>query len=175
MNKLLGVFTLLVLAFPALGCDEACQRDRASVNHNVEFPGYLSWKFCEDTKLTFMENDVPSLERYRQERLDIEYKVRMRNIKRFVEQRKEWLSECDNYFELTNHGRIFKDEETTDQIFAAMNEVATQLDNAIKGITYVASEDQDKSAIIGAKFDSLFKLVNDHKTLMMLKGQFVTN
>lgn len=175
MNKLLAAFALLVLSLPALACDETCQRDRASVTHNVEFPGYLSWKFCEDTKLTFMQNDIPSLENYRQKRLDTQYKVRMKNIRNFVVQRKEWLAECDNYFELTDHGRIFKDEENTDQIFMAMDEVSDQLGNAINGVTYVANGDQDDNAIIGAKFDKLFKLVNDHKTLMMLKGQFVTN
>jgi hypothetical protein len=175
MNKLLGFFVLLGLAFPALGCDEACQRDRATVTHNVEFPGYLSWKFCEETKLTFIETDVPSLENYRNTRLDTQYKVRMKNIKSFMEQRKEWLLECDNYLKLTNNGRIFKDKDKTEKLFATMDAVSSELDSAIKGVTYIATGNQDDNAIIAAKFDSLFKLVDDQKAIMMLEGQFVTN
>jgi hypothetical protein len=175
MKKLLGFTVLLVLAFPALGCDEACQRDRASVTHNVEFPGYLSWKFCEDTRMAFVESDISSLEKYRRDRLDTKYKGSMRNIKNFIEQRKSWLAECDDYMNKTNRGRIFKDDATTLQLFAALDSVSGELDKVIKGVTYVSSGDQDENAIIGSRFDQLFKLVDDHKAVMMLKGQFVTN
>jgi predicted transcriptional regulator len=175
MNKLLAFAVLLVLASPALGCDETCQRDRASVTYNVEFPGYLSWKFCEDTRMAFVESDVSSLERYRKDRLDTKYKGSMRNIKDFIEQRKSWLAECDDYMNKTNRGRIFKDDATTQQLFTSMDAVSSELDKVIKGVTYVASGDQDEQTIIGSKFDQLFKLVDDHKAVMMLKGQFVTN
>lgn len=175
MNKLLGFTILLVLAFPALGCDEACQRERASVTYNLEFPSYLSWKFCEDTRMAFVESDIASLERYRTSSLDTKQKGGMYNIKNFIEQRKAWLTECDDYMDKTNHGRIFKDEATTQKVFAAMEAVSTELGKAIKGVTYVATGEQDENAIIASKFDQLFKLVDDHKAVMMLKGQFVTN
>lgn len=175
MIKLLGFTLLLVLAFPALACDEACQRDRASVTHKVEFPGYLSWKFCEDTRMAFVESDISSLEKYRKNRLDTKYKGSMRNIKNFIEQRKSWLAECDDYMNKTNRGRIFKDEATTQLLFSSMEAVSGELEKAIKGVTYVSNGDQDENAIIASKFDQLFKLVDDHKAVMMLKGQFVTN
>lgn len=175
MNKLLGFIVLLGLAAPALGCDEACQRDRVAVEHKVEFPGHLSWQFCEDTKVGFIQSDVPSLENYRHNRLDTQYKGSMNNIKKFVEKRKDWLLECDNYIKLTGHGRIFNDEKTTEQLFAVMDNVSRELEKAIKGVTYVASGEQDENAIIAAKFDNLFKVVGDHKAVMMRQGQFVTN
>ncbi|MGQ9427551.1 hypothetical protein ACXYTJ_04310 [Gilvimarinus sp. F26214L] len=175
MNKLIGLIVLLVLAAPALGCDEACQRERATAQSNVEFASYLSWKFCEDTKLSFMQSDVPSLKNFRNTRLDTQYKGRIRNIKTFVDQRKAWLMECDGYMTQTNHGRIFGDEATTTKLFAAMDAMSTELGKAIKGVTYVASGDQDENAIIASKFDSFFKLMDDHRAVMSLKGQFVTN
>jgi len=176
MKNTLGLLALLVLAFPAFGCDEECQKEKASAANNVEFPGYLSWKFCEDTKLSFMEGDIPSLENYRNTRLNVEHKRRMTNIKSFVEQRKEWLSECDSYMDLTQHGRIFADKETTEQVFAAMDAVTHELGAALSGVTYVAEGvEQGEDVIIGSKFDSLFKLIDNHRTKMMLKSQFVTN
>lgn len=175
MNKLLGFIALLVLAFPALGCDEACQRDRVADSQNVTFPGYLSWQFCEDTKATFIESDVPSLENYRESQLDTRHKGGMNNIKKFIEQRKEWLLECDNYMTLTNYGRIFKDDESTETLFASLDSVAKELDRAIKGVTYVANDEQDANLIIGSKFSRLFTVVDNHKAVMMRQGQFVTN
>ena len=175
MKTLLAVLGLLVLSAPTFACDEACQRDRASVTNNMEFPGYLTWKFCDDTKASFMQADVRSLENYRTKRLNIEHRNRMKNIKQFVEQRKEWLQECDQYLDLTNHGRIFRDEETTEKIFAAMDNVAEELGSILRGVTYVTEEGGENNAVIAKKFDDFFQLVDDHKTVMMLKGQFVTN
>ena len=82
MKKFLGTFILLVLAFPAFSCDEACQKERASVNNNIEIAGYLSWKFCEDTKASFMEGDISSLQNYKNKRMNIEHRNRMKNIKK---------------------------------------------------------------------------------------------
>lgn len=176
MKKILGLCVLLALAFPALGCDEECQRERASAANNVEFPGYLTWKFCEDTKLSFMEGDIASLENYRSERLNVEHKRRMTNIRDFVVQRKEWLQECDRYLELTQHGRIFTDQATTDEVFAAMDAVTKELNAALKGVTYVSEDSgRGEDVIIGSRFDNLFKLIDTHRTKMMLDSQFVTN
>lgn len=176
MNKLLGSVILLVLAFPAFGCDEACQRDRASVTHNIEFQSHLSWKFCEDTKSSFMAGDIRSLENYRNKSLSTMHRGGMNNIKGFLEQRKAWLEECDSYLALTNHGRIFADDQSTEQIFEAMASVAKELDARIKGVTYVSGGDEAQDeGIIASKFDRMFKLLEDHKVVMMRKGQFVTN
>lgn len=180
MNKmimaLLGTCALFALSSPALSCDEACQKEKASAKHNIEFPGYLSWKFCEDTKSSFMEGDISSLENYKNKRLNVQHRNRMKNIKSFIEQRKDWLLECDQYFDLTNHGRIFTDVKTTESIFSAMDVVTKELEALIGGVTYVAEGvEQDENQIIASKFDQLFKLVDAHKTQTMLKSQFVTN
>lgn len=176
MNKLIGFFGLaLVFASPAFGCDESCQRQRVATDHQVELPAYLSWQACDDTKQTFMRSDLRSLENYRQTRLDTQYKGPMRNIKSFMEQRIEWLRECDNYLRLTQRGHIFKDEATTKSIFAALEAVTRELDRAIQGVTYLASGDEDPHAIIARRFDNLFKVLHDHRDYMLLRGQFVTN
>lgn len=173
MNKLIGFIGLtLFLSSPAFACDEACQRQRAITEHQVELPSYLSWQMCEETKQTFMRNDLRSLENYRQTRLDTQYRGPMRNIKSFIEQRIEWLQECDNYLRLTQRGAIFKDEATTRNIFAAMEAVTQELDRAIQGVTYLSSADEDPNAIIARRFDNLFKILHDHRDYMMLRGQF---
>ncbi|GAB1268470.1 hypothetical protein NBRC116493_17230 [Aurantivibrio infirmus] len=175
MKKLIGLLVLFGVALPALGCDEACLKNRASATHNIEFPGYLTWKFCEDTKASFMEGDIPSLQNYRNKRLNIKHKNRMKNIQSFVEQRKEWLQECDKYMQLTDHGRIFKDSKTTGEVFESMDAVSKELASLIQGATYVSAEGGSDNEVVASKFDQLFKLVDDHKTMMMIKGQFVTN
>ena len=174
MKKLCFTLLLVTFAGSALACDEECLRDRAMAKTTIEFPSYLTWKFCEDTKKSFIDADVRSLESYRDNRLDASHKTRMKNIRSFVQQRKEWLMECDQYLDLTEHGRIFKDEETTKSIFAAMDKISSELDSLIAGVTYVSAEGGADTEVVAGRFDDLFKLVDNHKTVMMLQRQFVS-
>lgn len=173
--KILFVFSLLIsLSFSALACDEQCRREQAMQTHKVELPKYLTWQFCEDTKMAFIERDIPSLQAYRADRMTTKYRGSMRNTKNFIEQRKEWLQECNDYRVMTGKAPLFKDEKTTSEIFTSIESLTGELGDLISGVTYSADSSADNVTIAGEKFDQLFKLVDDHKTLLMLKGQFVS-
>lgn len=167
-------FCTLVVASAANGCDEQCLREAAESKNNVEFPTYLTWKYCDDIRMDFMTSSMTSLEKYRSDHFDTRYKGGMRNIKSYIEQRKEWLQECDTYLQFTRKSRIFEDDKTTDSIFAAMDKVTKELDDLIAGVTYSSALGQDSQSVINERFDLLFKEVDDHKTLMHLKGRYVT-
>ncbi|TVZ39596.1 hypothetical protein P886_4001 [Alteromonadaceae bacterium 2753L.S.0a.02] len=176
MKKLVAMLSLLalVLGSPAQGCDEQCKKENAERTTGEKFHSYLSWKFCEDTRMDFITSSMRSLDTYRSKHFDTRYKGGMRNIKNYVEQRKEWLIECDNYLQLTKKERVFDDEKTTKAIFKAMDDVTHELDDLIAGVTYSSSLGQDSAEVINEKFDVLLKRVDDHKTLMHLKGRYVT-
>ncbi|ACR13384.1 hypothetical protein [Teredinibacter turnerae] len=154
----------------AESCNEQCKREKAEAKRTEKFPSYLSWKFCEDTRFDFMTTAVASLDKYRTHHFDTRYKGGMRNIKGFVEQRKEWLQECDDYLASTRDERIFEDEKTTNAIFSAMDDISTEMNELLAG----AQNTQDSSQVINSRFETLLKRVDDHKTLMLLKGRFVT-
>ncbi len=160
---------LLLLSIPALACDESCLKAQAS----EKFPSYLSWQYCDDLAGDFMTTSQKSLQGYRNTRLQQKSKRGMRNTRGFIEKRREWLRECDNYLVKTKHGRIFGDNTTTTNIFSAMDSIVRELDSLAKGVTYTLEPGQDSTAIAGEKFDNLFQLVDNHKTLLQLKGQFV--
>ncbi len=168
----IGTAMCLVLASTVYGCDEVCLKEKAETKHKIEFPGYLTWKHCDDTRMTFMSSSINSLDNYKTNHFDTRYKGGMRNIKNFVLQRKEWLMECDNYMQLTKRGRIFDD--ATKDIFTAMDSVAKELDDLIAGVTYSSEVGQDSKAVMTERFDKLIKLVDDHKQLMHYKGRYVT-
>jgi len=171
----LAIALLTTVAFSsANACDETCRRDRAQSEYKVEFPSYLNWKFCEDTRMDFMTRDMKSVANYQSKNFDTRYKGGMRNIKNFVEQRKEWLVECDDYMIKTNKGRIFQDEKTTEDIFSALDSVARELEALIAGATYSSQAGEDSNTIMNEKFDSLLTSVDDHMTLMHLRGKYVT-
>lgn len=173
MSRFLLLPVLLLVSFASIACDESCQRLKAESKHQVEFPTYLSWKFCEDTKMSFIERDIPSLQGYRTDRMTTKYRGSMRNTKNFIEQRIGWLKECNDYMAMTGKGALFQDEAVTDSIFESMQAVTKELDDLIAGVTYTAEPGVSDVAVAGEKFDHMFKLVDDHKTLLMLKGQFV--
>lgn len=162
---------LFFIGSQASACDEECRKHKAEQASGAKFPSYLSWEFCEDTLMDFMTSSMESLDNYRTNHFDTRYKGGMRNIKNYVEQRREWLTECDDYLTQTRKGRIFDDSKTTDGIFQAMDSITRELGDLIDGASY---DGQDSSVIINEKFGNLLKRVDDHKTLLHLKGRIVT-
>jgi len=175
MKKLATIctFLLVVVASAAYGCDEQCLKEKAETKNNVTFPGYLTWKHCDDTRMDFMTSSMSSLDNYRSKHFNTRYKGGMRNIKNYIVQRKEWLKECDSYLYMTGKGRVFENTKTTRQVFRAMDAVIKELDDLLAGITYSSSAGEESQAIIDERFDRLLKVVDDHKTLMHLKGRYV--
>ncbi len=173
MKCLITLSLLLCWSVNTFACDEQCKRERAMKSNHTEFPNYLTWDFCESTKMAFMERDIPSLISYRKERMTTKYRGSMRNTKNFVAQREGWLKECNDYMVMTGKDPLFKDKKTTNKIFSSMKSVTKELDALISGVTYTTDTSNDNVAVAGDKFDELFKLVDDHKTLLMIKGQFI--
>ncbi len=167
----------IVLAFlgmsNAYGCDEQCLKEQAETVKGEKFPSYLTWAYCDDLRMEFMTSTMRSLENYKEKNLNPKYKGPLRNTKSFIEQRKEWLQECDSYITATKKKRIFEDDKSTKEIFDAMDNVTQELGSLIAGVQYDASAGEDPSAVTKDKFDRLFKTVDDHKTLMHLKGKYV--
>src|SRR5690606_12709505 len=89
-------------------------------------------KYCKTTSVDFLIGARKSLQKYFDERLNSAHRGGIRNIRNFIEQRKEWLQECDNYLMLTNQGRIFRTGETTEQIFGAMSSLSDELNGLVK-------------------------------------------
>lgn len=174
-----AIAALLAIACAALSstvtfaCDEQCLRETAEKKHEVEFPSYLSWSYCDDIRMDFMTSSIRSLENYKSSHFDMRYKGGMRNIVKFIEQRQEWLKECDQYLTYTGKDRIFDDEATTERLFSAMDRVKKELTDLANGVVYSAAMGQQPDTIIHDRFDELFTIVDDHKTLMHLKGKYV--
>ncbi|WP_041522610.1 hypothetical protein [Gilvimarinus agarilyticus] len=175
MKNLLLPSVLVLLALfgnQVNACDEDCKRQQAMDQHNVEFPSYLNAKFCETTSVDFLLRDYASLEKYRNERLPTGHKGGMNNIRKMLEQRKEWLIECDDYLRLTEQGRVFYNAETTKSIFAAIDKVTAELN----GLVYNGSQDVIVSNgldIAEQDFDQMLSTLDQHKTNLQLRGQLV--
>jgi hypothetical protein len=171
MNRLILIFILALLAPSALACDETCRRDKAMTEHKVTFPSYLDSKYCKTTNVDFLVGARKSLQKYYDERLNSAHRGGIRNIRNFLEQRKEWLLECDKYLSLTDQGRIFRTKSNTDEIFGAMTSLSDEL-NRLIGIRSVANEDgYELTASSRQRFEHLFKLVDAHRTDLQLRGQ----
>jgi len=138
-----------------------------------DFPSYLTEKYCNDIKLDFMTSSIKSLQHYKDKQLASRHRGGMRNIQRFLQQRQDWLQECDGYLSATSeHKRLFRNEDTTDTIFAAIDSVSTELGSLIAGVTYT-EDPSGNNTVVEEKFDKLFQLVDKHQELLLLRGQVV--
>jgi len=164
----------MLLAFSAHACDEACAKEKAERANNIKFASYLNWGFCEDTRMDFMTNSMQSLQKYSGEHFNTRYKGGMRNIKKYVETRIDWLKECNDYMSLTGKGPLFDDERTTQAIFASMHSIVKELNQLISQVGYDGENGVDSSTVIRERFSDLFVRVDNHKSLMHLKGRYVT-
>ena len=175
MKNLLLPIVLLLMALAGSqvnACDEDCKRKQAMEQHNVEFPSYLNAKFCETTSVDFLLRDYASLEKYRDDRLPTGHKGGMNNIRKMLEQRKEWLTECDDYLRLTEQGRVFYNAETTQTVFAAIDKVTTELN----ALVYNGSQEvivTNGLDIAEQDFDKMLTVLDQHKTNLQLRGQLV--
>ncbi|MBU2884701.1 hypothetical protein KO507_02865 [Gilvimarinus agarilyticus] len=167
-------FLLLLAVFSgsALACDEACKKAQAETEHGVNFAGYLDSEFCRTTRSDFLLQDYRSLEKYRTSQLPGGHKGGMNNIRKMLDQRKEWLVECDDYLRLTDQGRVFHDKTTTDKIFGAIDKVSEQLNelvyNGSKEVIVTNGLD-----IAQQDFDQMMQQLEQHRTVLQLRGQLV--
>lgn len=173
MKQLIGLLFVFVCG-QVLACDEACKRAKAEADNNIKFASFLTAKYCADTTKGFILREIKSLQSYRDQKLPVPHKGHRggaKNIRIFIEQRKDWLAECDQYLELTGQGRVFSDKETTDKIFGTMTSVADELK---KVMLTPQKPDENLDAIVGpaiTQFDLLFDQLETYKLLMQRKGQ----
>lgn len=177
MKKLISVIALFVLAAPAFACDEACRKLDAEQKTGEKLPSYLSWGYCDEIKHEFLTSSMRSLQKFNDKQLADENNntrraTAMRHTENFITTQKEWLSECDNYLQVTDKGRIFRDAATTSKIFGAIDSISAELhaqmkgENRVDGITGI-----DKSAeVSGEKFESLFTAIQLHVDKSNLRG-----
>lgn len=174
MKKLIPFFAIgiALICQASFACeDEACLREKAQTKYNVTFPSYLTQKYCEGITMDFMRSTVRSLDKYRSENFNTKYKGPLKNTRNYLVQRKEWLQECDDYLSKTQNIRVFGNDKTTKQIFASIDKVSNEFADLIKGVSY--SSDDEAKVIMDGKINTLFQLVDDHKTIMHLKGKYV--
>jgi len=170
MKKILLIITLLSLSQFGFGCDEACKRAKAETANNVKFASYLNAKYCQSTGVDFLLQGRKSLQAYRDKQLPTAHRGGAKNIRHFIMQRKDWLQECDNYLQLTEQGRIFRDKDSTDKIITAMTGTAAELEKIMKRPKVETESLELVTAPAAQKFDELFKLVDAHYLELQRRG-----
>ncbi|MGV8834519.1 hypothetical protein [Cellvibrio sp.] len=170
MKKILLTIALLSLSQFGFSCDEACKRTKAEAANNVKFASYLNAKYCKSTGLDFLLQGRKSLQAYREKQLPTAHRGGAKNIRLFIMQRKDWLQECDNYLQLTEQGRIFRDKDSTDKIISAMTGTAAELEKIMKRPKVEMENLELVTAPAAQKFDDLFKLVDAHYLELQRRG-----
>jgi len=168
--KILLVLHLVLFSSLAFACDETCMRDKAMVEKNVRYPEYLTAQYCRTTKIDFLVNARKSLQQYREQRLATGHRGGIRNIRNFIEQRREWLMECDAYLDAVKQGRIFQNKATTDDIFASITSLSTELNSLVFRPRNAAENTSEITASAAQKFDLMFQLLDNHRTDLQLRG-----
>ncbi|MDQ2075317.1 hypothetical protein [Marinimicrobium sp. ABcell2] len=171
MKKILWLLVPFLCA-PAFACDETCKREAAMQEHGVRFSSYLTASYCRDTSVDFLLRARDSLANYKANNLPTGHKGGMRNIRNFLQQRKQWLAECDEYLRLTGQGRVFRDEATTQQILEAIDAVSNELER-LMGSGSGVRVPQSQVAGADQRLDLLFTAIDHHRTELQLRGQLV--
>ncbi len=170
MKKILLIIAMISLSQYSVACDEACKRAKAESANNVKFASYLNAKYCQSTGIDFLLQGRKSLQAYRDKQLPTAHRGGAKNIRNFILQRKDWLQECDNYLQLTEQGRIFRDKENTEKIITAMNNTAAELEKIMKRPKVEVENLEVVAAPATQRFDELFKLVDGHYLELQRRG-----
>ena len=170
MKKILFTIALLSFAHFSVACDEACKRAKAEAANNIKLASYLNAKYCKSTGLDFLIQGRKSLQAYRDKQLPTAHRGGAKNIRNFILQRKDWLQECDNYLQLTEQGRIFRDKDSTDKIITSMTGTASELEKIMKRPKVQSESLELVIAPAAQKFDELFKLIDAHYLELQRRG-----
>ena len=136
-------------------------------------PSYLTDSYCDSLVEQFVDSGMRSLGKYVNENFNPQYKGGIRNTINFLNQRSEWLGECDAYLTDTANSRVFHDEQNTKAIFTAMQALAKELQLVREGVEYPdESGVNNPQPFIKSRFDTLAELVDQHHTRMLMKKQF---
>ncbi|WGL17383.1 hypothetical protein PVT68_03575 [Microbulbifer bruguierae] len=138
-----------------------------------EHPSYLSQSYCDSVVEQFVESGMRSLGKYINDNFSLEYKGGIRNTVNFLNQRSEWLSECNDFLRDTSSSYVFYNEENTKDIFDAINALAKELQLVREGVEYPdESGNNNPHPFIKGRFDTLAKLMDQHHTRILMKKQF---
>ncbi|MFC6635389.1 hypothetical protein [Microbulbifer taiwanensis] len=136
-------------------------------------PSYLNQDYCDGLVEQFVDSGMRSLGKYINEHFNPEYKGGIRNTIHFLEQRSEWLGECNDYLLDTAQSHVFYNDQNTREIFAAMNALARELQHVREGVEYPDDAgNNNPTPFIKSRYETLAQLVDQHHTRMLMKKQF---
>ncbi|MCO1333277.1 hypothetical protein MO867_02885 [Microbulbifer sp. OS29] len=151
----------------------ACLLLISNLSNAKSHPSYLSDKYCSDVVEQFVNTGMRSLDKYINEHFNPEYKGGIRNTIQFLEQRLDWLNECNSYLTDTTQSSVFHNKGDTQKIFNAIKELAKELQHVRSGVEYQdESGNNDPSPFIKRRYQTLAQLVDRHHTRMLMKKQF---
>ncbi|WP_237068276.1 hypothetical protein [Microbulbifer guangxiensis] len=134
---------------------------------------YLTPAYCEGLVEQFVDSGMRSLGTYVNEHFNPEYRGGIRNTIHFLDQRSEWLSECNDFLRDTNSSTVFYSEQLTQDIFAAIASLSRELQHVRQGVEYPDDTGANNPApFIKERYTELAKLVDQHHTRVLMKKQF---
>lgn len=170
MKTILLLLSLLFVSHASWACDEACKRTKVETAKNIKFPSYLNMKYCQSTTNDFLLNARKSLQRYKDTQLPTAHRGGAKNIRNFINQRRDWLQECDNYMRDLELGYVFRQKETSDKVFTTMAKVSDEL---YKIMMRKKNKEEVINIVIApaeAQFEELFTLLDDHVIELQKRG-----
>jgi len=170
MKSILLTLALIFVVPQCFACDEACKRSQAEASGDIKFPSYLNFKYCQSTTQDFLLHARKSLQLYRDKQLITGHRGGAKNIRNFIIQRRDWLQECETYLEATDLGYVFRQKDTTDEIFSSMDDVV----EALKQLIIRPGNPNESLNLVTAptaqKFDNMFNLIDQHFLELQKRG-----
>ncbi|WP_237060748.1 hypothetical protein [Microbulbifer sediminum] len=138
-----------------------------------EHPSYLTPKYCDGLVQQFVDTGMRSLGKYVNNHFDPKYRGGIRNTIHFLEQRSSWISECDEYLQDTANTSAFYNRQLTDNILAAIDGLAKELQLVREGVEYSDENGvNNPTPFIKERYQQLAELVDEHHTRYLMKKQF---
>ncbi|GAA5525599.1 hypothetical protein Maes01_02170 [Microbulbifer aestuariivivens] len=144
-----------------------------SASYAKPHPPYLTESYCEGLVEQFVGSSMRSLNSYVNQHFNLEYRGGIRNTIHFLDQRIEWLTECNDYLEDTSESTVFYNEGLTQDIFAAIQALSRELQHVQDGVEYSdETGTNNPTPFIKQRYDELAQLVERYHTRVLLDKQF---
>lgn len=118
--------------------------------------------------MEFVNTIVPSLKKFQTTRYSRDKKVAIRNTKKFLDQRREWLAECHGFLTQTTGRSLFDTPEITDKILETMESLSLEMNFALQDVHFFGDQDPVKR-----EFAEFFGISDVQIDRMELNGELV--
>lgn len=152
---------------------EACLKSRAQQNLGIDFPAYLTWRYCGRLRQLFVNDGQRRLAGYQSRFSESHSPQHLQRALSFVQQQQSWLEECHVYHLETTAPALFGNPHLSTRILMGLDDLNQALITTSVHKNLFSEDYLQAVTELDRHFHRLFALVENYHLWEHLKNRYM--